>query len=480
MSSIILNALGRNADELSKLVQKSLAGGNGGELYMSDTKVYSLSLSKGVIQNPSVSLLKGGSLRRIDGTFTPFIRFDGFAENALLDTLSLMEKIPQGQAPTVNMTQAGQPLTKPLYTHDDAFEGMGLDLLQVKLIDLLKEIDDYARAKDPRITNVVASATVRGDDVLIARADGRVLSEYRPRCVFGVNVVLEENGKKEASGDNFGLPITFSTAYGAIDDLKAMVDRSILKASNNLTAVPAKGGEGYQVMFGPGFSGGVVLHEAVGHGFEADFHRKGIASFQGQIGQRVAAKGVTVYEDGTIEGARGSYSFDDEGNIPEKTKLIDDGIMVGLINDEVSAAAMNMPLTGNGRRESYMHKPMPRMSNTYMVAGNATPEDLIKSIKKGYYVEELNGGQVDIVSSKFVQNGTVVREVIDGVPGRYVKGISVAGMGNESYKHIVGIANDFELSKNGTCGKDGQSAPVTAGQGSMLFAADALKLGGTA
>lgn len=480
MSSVILNALGHSADELSKMVQTSLQGGNGGELFMTGTRHFSQTLSNGILQQPSVALIKGGSVRRINGQETPFVVFDGFAAHDLKNALDLISKVPQGQAPTVNLTASGVAPQTSYYTQNDAFEGVELDVLQAYVVDLLREIDSYGRQQDTRVVNVDVQVAIAGQDKLIVRADGRVLSEYRPKCQFVVNVVLIEGDKKESSSENFGLPFTYTELLNARDDLRAMVDRCIEKASNNLTAIPAKGGDDFEVVFGPGFSGGVVLHEAVGHGFEGDFHSKNIASFQGKIGERVAAKGVTVYEDGTVANARGSYNFDDEGNAPEKTLLIDDGIMVGLINDELSAAALNMPLTGNGRRESYKHKPMPRMSNTYMEAGNATLDELIGSVKKGYYVMELNGGQVDIVSSKFVQNGTVVREINNGQLGAYVKGVSVAGKGNESYKHIIGVANDFEISKNGMCGKEGQSVPVTAGQGSMLFAKGALKVGGSA
>jgi TldD protein len=436
-------------------------------------------MSKGIISQPSAHIIKGGSIRRINGIATPFITFDGFGDTALMKALNTIEKTPQDNAQSVHLKVDGKFPKHSYYTQDDAFEGLTLDQLQQKAVQLMQEINTYAR-RDTRVENVGISVSVNSDDILIARADGKVLSDYRPNCALVVQVVLVDGENREKASSNFGLPITISEAYDVRQTWIDMVDGALEKASNNLTAIDAKAGDDFEIIFGPGFAGGVVLHEAFGHGLEGDFHAKNNASFQGMLGKRIAAKGVTVYEDGTIQHARGSFNFDDEGNPAAKTLLVDDGILVALMTDELSAAQLNMPLTGNGRREGYEHKPMPRMSNTYMEAGSAKVEDMIASVKKGYYVTELNGGQVDIVSSKFVQNGTQVREIINGKLGAYVKGVSFGGMGNESYKHITAIADDFELSKNGTCGKDGQSALVTAGQGSMLFAKGSLIVGGTA
>lgn len=481
MSSKILNALGRSSDDVSKLVQNALQGGNGGELYMSESRSFSISMSKGIIGQPGAAIIKGGSVRRIDCNLvnTPFVYFDGFSDAALIKALTTIEKTPKEGGNSVSLKVAGQFSQQSFHTQGEVFEGLTLDELQQKAIQLMQEINTYAR-RDPRVENVGISVNVSGKDVLITRADGKVLSGYRPNCSLSVQVVLVDGENRESSSANFGLPMTVSQAFNVRETWEKMVDDSIKNASNNLTAIDAKAGDDFEIIFGPGFAGGVVLHEAFGHGLEGDFHAKGTASFQGMLGKRIAAKGVNVYEDGTIGQARGSFNFDDEGNPADKTLLVDDGILVGLMTDEKSAAQLNLPITGNGRRESYQHKPMPRMSNTYMEAGSAKVDDLISSVKKGYYVTELNGGQVDIVSSKFVQNGTQVREITNGKLGAYVKGVSFGGMGNESYKHIIGIADDFELSKNGTCGKDGQSAAVTAGQGSMLFAKGSLNVGGTA
>lgn len=481
MSSLILNALGHDSDALSKMVQQSLAGGLGGELYMAEERAFSISMSQSIINTPSITLNRGGSLRRIQSPFSaPFLKFDGFLDSTLQKSLKTMSQIPFDAGQRPDLVIAGNASHTPYYTQNDVMEGISYETLQANSITLMQEIDAYARAKDNRVTNVAIHVAVASEELLIARADGKFFTDYRPRCLLSIQVVMEENGKKENGSKNFGLPITISQAFSNEGKWKEMVDGCVHAASCQLTAVDAKAGDDFEIIFGPGFSGGVVLHEAKGHGLEGDFHARGIASFQGMLGKRVASKGVNVYEDGSIAGARGSYNFDDEGNPPEKTLLVDDGILVGLMTDEQSAMALNLPLTGNGRRESYAHKPIVRMSNTYMEAGSATVDDLISSVKKGYYVQELNGGQVDITSSKFVQNGTLVRVIENGKLGAYVKGCSVAGMGNEAYKHITGIANDFELSENGTCGKDGQSAPVTAGQGSMLFAKGAMSVGGTA
>ncbi|MFT7144103.1 MAG: TldD protein [Alphaproteobacteria bacterium] len=479
MSSKILNALGRNSDELSTLVQNALTGGNGGELYMTEVRSFSLSMSKGIIGTSTPAIIKGGSVRRINGIATPFVTFDGFADASLIKALITIEKTPQDVATQLHLKAAGQYGTQPYYTQDDVFEGAAFDVFHQQAITLLQEMNAYAR-RDARVENVGISVSVAGKDILIARADGKVLTDYRPTCQLSINVVLKDGSKKESSGENFGLPMTISQAFAVEATWQKMIDDSIRKAGNNLTAIEATAGNDFEVIFCPGFAGGVVLHEAFGHALEGDFHAKGNSAFQGKLGKRIAAKGVNVYEDGTVFSARGSYNFDDEGNPSNKNLLVDDGILVGLMTDEKSAAELGMALTGNGRRQSYMHQPMPRMSNTYMAAGDSSVDNLISNVTKGYYVEELNGGQVDIVSSKFVQNGTQVRMIENGKLGAYVKGVSFAGMGNESYKHIIGIANDFEISKNGSCGKDGQSVPVTAGQASMLFAKGALKVGGTA
>lgn len=478
MSSKIITALGLSSNEVSTLVQKALIGGNGGELYMSDTQAFSLGMSNGIIGTPSSSISRGGSIRRINDITADFITFDSFAESALMKALSTMEKMPQNIAPEVHLAAAGTHSNQSYYTQNDVFAGVKLDAFQQKAIDLLQEINVYTR-RDSRVENVSISITVVGKHVLIARADGKVVNDYRPTCNLAVSVVLKDGEKSESSSASFGLPMTVTEAFDAKETWEKMVEKAITQASNNLSAIDAVAGNDFDIVIGPGW-GGVVLHEAFGHALEADFHAKGNSAFQGMLGKRIAAKGVNVYEDGTIQNARGSCNFDDEGNPTHKNLLVEDGILVGLITDEISAAQLGMKLTGNGRRESYKCKPMPRMTNTCMKAGEGSVDDIIANVKKGYYITEFGGGQVDIVSGKFELSGTQVRVIENGKLGAFVKDASFAGMGNVAYKHVEAIGSDYAISTSGSCGKDGQTVPVTIAQPSMLFSKGSMKVGGTA
>jgi TldD protein len=313
------------------------------------------------------------------------------------------------------------------------------------------------------------------DVVMVARADGTLAADVRPLVRLSLSVIVEQNGRRESGsaggGGRFGL------AHFDADCLTRYVDEAVGSALTNLEARPAPAGE-MTVVLGSGWPG-ILLHEAIGHGLEGDFNRKGSSAFSGKIGKRVAAKGVTVLDDGTIADRRGSLNVDDEGHASQKNVLIEDGILVGYIQDSMNARLMGVPPTGNGRRESYAHVPMPRMTNTYMLAGDKAPEEIVASIKKGLYATNFGGGQVDITSGKFVFSASQAFWVENGKIQYPVKGATLVGNGPDALTRVSMIGNDMALDPGvGTCGKEGQSVPVGVGQPTLRI--DGLTVGGTA
>ncbi len=336
-------------------------------------------------------------------------------------------------------------------------------------------MEKLARAKDVRVVQVMAGLASEYDVVLVARADGTLAADVRPLVRLSVTVIAEQKGRREVGsaggGGRFGL------AYFSDEQIEQYVNEAVNAAIVNLDSRPAPAGE-MTVVLGAGWPG-VLLHEAVGHGLEGDFNRKGSSAFSGRIGQRVAAKGVTVLDDGTLADRRGSLNIDDEGCASQSNVLIEDGILKGYIQDSMNARLMGVKPTGNGRRESYAHVPMPRMTNTYMLGGDKDPQEIIASIKKGLYATNFGGGQVDITSGKFVFSASEAYWVENGKIQYPVKGATIIGSGPESLKHIGMIGNDMRLDSGvGTCGKEGQSVPVGVGQPTMRI--DGLTVGGTA
>jgi TldD protein len=332
-----------------------------------------------------------------------------------------------------------------------------------------------ARAKDPRVVQVMAGLASEYDVVLVARADGTIAADVRPLVRLSVTVIAEQNGRREmgsaGGGGRFGL------GYFDEEHIRSYVDDAVKAALTNLESRPAPAGQ-MTVVLGPGWPG-VLLHEAVGHGLEGDFNRKGSSAFSGRIGQRVAAKGVTVLDDGTIADRRGSLNVDDEGNPSQRNVLIEDGILRGYIQDSLNARLMGVEPTGNGRRESYAHIPMPRMTNTYMLGGDKSAEEIVASIDKGLYATNFGGGQVDITSGKFVFSASEAYWVEKGRILYPVKGATIVGNGPDALTRVSMIGNDMKLDTGvGTCGKEGQSVPVGVGQPTLRI--DALTVGGTA
>ena len=339
----------------------------------------------------------------------------------------------------------------------------------------LETIDAYARAKDPRVRQVTASISGNWQLVEILRADGHLVQDIRPLVRVNVNVVVGEGDRQESGSYGEGGRRGFSE-FMAVDRWQFAVDEALRQALVNLGAKPAPAGT-FDVVMGPGWPG-VMLHEAVGHGLEGDFNRKKTSAFSGLMGEQVAAKGVTIVDDGTIDERRGSLSIDDEGTPTENTVLIEDGILVGYMQDRQNARLMGMEPTGNGRRESYAHLPMPRMTNTYMHSGNHDPQEIIESVNDGIYAVSFGGGQVDITSGKFVFNCTEAYEIKDGKIGQALRGANLIGNGPEAMKRITMIGNDMQLDKGiGMCGKAGQTVPVGVGQPSIRM--NEMTIGGT-
>jgi TldD protein len=342
-------------------------------------------------------------------------------------------------------------------------------------VALLEKVERITRARDPRIVQVMAGLAAEYDVVMVARADGTRAADVRPLVRLSVTVIAESNGRREiGSGGGGG---RFGLGYFQDDVIERYVDQAVNAALTNLESRPAPAGE-MTVVLGPGWPG-VLLHEAVGHGLEGDFNRKGSSAFAGLIGQRVAAKGVTVLDDGTLPDRRGSLNVDDEGNPSQRNVLIEDGILRGYIQDALNARLMKVAPTGNGRRESYAHVPMPRMTNTYMLAGDKTRDEIVASIKRGLYATNFGGGQVDITSGKFVFSASEAFWVENGRVQYPVKGATIIGNGPDALTRVSMIGNDLELDTGvGTCGKEGQSVPVGVGQPTLRI--DGLTVGGTA
>jgi TldD protein len=325
------------------------------------------------------------------------------------------------------------------------------------------------------VIQVMAGLASEYDVVLVARADGTLAADVRPLVRLSVTVIAEQKGRREVGSSGGGG--RFGLAYFDDAQISQYVDQAVHAAVTNLDARPAPAGE-MTVVLGSGWPG-ILLHEAVGHGLEGDFNRKGSSAFSGRIGERVAAKGVTVLDDGTIADRRGSLNVDDEGNVSQRNVLIEDGILKGYIQDSMNARLMGVAPTGNGRRESYAHVPMPRMTNTYMLGGDKDPQEIVKSIKKGLYATNFGGGQVDITSGKFVFSASEAYWVENGKIQYPVKGATIVGSGPESLKRVSMIGNDMKLDSGvGTCGKEGQSVPVGVGQPTLRI--DGLTVGGTA
>jgi len=445
-------------------------GADDGELFLERRRSEVLSFDDGRVRTASYDASEGFGLRAVKGEAAGYAHSTEISE-AALKRAAETARLAVGDGGGT-LADGPQATNRRLYTDADP---MGEAKFGVKL-DTLREIDAFARALDPRVVQVTATLAASLQEVHILRPDGTLLSDTRPMTRLNVGVIVEESGRRE-SGSHGG---------GGRAGLSGLIDRDSWEASArealrialvNLRAEPAPAGV-MDVALGSGWPG-VLLHEAVGHGLEGDFNRKGSSAFAGLMGQQVAAKGVTVLDDGTIPDRRGSISFDDEGTPSGKTVLIEDGILVGLMQDRQNARLMGVTPTGNGRRESFAHPPMPRMTNTYMLSGEADPADIVAEVKDGIYAVGFGGGQVDITNGKFVFSCTEAYRVQNGKVGAPVKGATLIGDGPTALKKIRMIGNDMALDPGiGNCGKAGQWVPVGVGQPTLLIGG--LTVGGAA
>ena len=442
------------------------------DLYFQYTRSEGWSLEEGIVKTGSFSIDQGVGVRAVSGEKTAFAYSDDISEAALLDAARTVRSI--GLARTSARSKVGTAKiarSRALYGPTDPISTLD----SVTKVALLGKVETLARAKDPRVVQVMAGLAMEYDVVMVARADGVLAADVRPLVRLSVTVIAEQKGRRESGSSGGGG--RFGLAYFDDAMVSQYVEQAVGAALTNLQARPAPAGE-MTVVLGPGWPG-ILLHEAIGHGLEGDFNRKGSSAFSGRIGQRVAAKGVTVLDDGTIADRRGSLNVDDEGNTSARNVLIEDGILRGYIQDAMNARLMGVAPTGNGRRESYAHLPMPRMTNTYMLGGKKDPQEIIASIQKGLYATNFGGGQVDITSGKFVFSASEAFWVENGKIQYPVKGATLVGSGPDCLKRVSMIGNDMCLDSGvGTCGKEGQSVPVGVGQPTLRI--DGLTVGGTA
>ncbi|MEP3843949.1 MAG: metalloprotease TldD [Paracoccaceae bacterium] len=456
--------------EALDVLRQATAGADDGELFLERRRSEALVFDDGHLKNASYDAAEGFGLRAVRGEVA------GYAHSTEMSVAALRRACETARlavgAGGGTMADAPLATNTKLYTDEDPMEGA---TFPVKL-DTLKEIDDFLRGLDKRVVQVSASLAASLQEVEILRPEGKSVQDIRPMTRLSISVIVESNGRRESGNTGGGGRIGLD---GLIDrnDWEAKAREALRIALVNLEAEPAPAGA-MDVVLGPGWPG-ILLHEAIGHGLEGDFNRKGSSAFAGLMNQQIAAKGVTVLDDGTIPDRRGSISVDDEGTPSGKNVLIDDGVLVGFMQDRQNARLMGVPTTGNGRRESYAHAPMPRMTNTYMLGGDAAPDDIVADLKDGIYAVGFGGGQVDITNGKFVFSCTEAYRVKNGKIGAPVKGATLIGDGATALKHIHAIGNDMALDPGiGNCGKAGQWVPVGVGQPTLKIGK--LTVGGSA
>lgn len=441
------------------------------DVYFQYTRSEGWSLEEGIVKAGSFSIEQGVGVRAIAGEKTAFAYSDEISTAALGDAARATRAI----------AKAGQSRRAyvPGQLHETPSRYLPMDpiasLPAAAKVALLEKLERRARALDPRVVQVMASLAAEYEVVLIARADGGLAADVRPLVRLSLQVIAESGGRRESGTAGGGGRTDYAMFTDAL--IEDYARQAVAQALTNLEARPAPAGT-MTVVLGPGWPG-ILLHEAIGHGLEGDFNRKGSSAFAGRIGERVAAPGVTVVDDGTLAGRRGSLTVDDEGHPTQRTVLIEDGILRGYLQDRLNARLMKMPVTGNGRRESFAHLTLPRMTNTVMLGGQHAPEEILRSVKKGLYAVNFGGGQVDITSGKFVFSAAEAYLVENGKITHPVKGATLIGNGPDVLTRVSMIGNDMQLDSGvGTCGKEGQSVPVGVGQPTLRI--DGLTVGGTA
>ena len=466
--SLLYRSGQHSPEEAQALAQETLKRCDDGELYLQFIASESFGFDDGRLKTADYSRDAGFGLRGVSGEMTGFAHANDISAAAIRragETLALLDPAtgPMAAPPRLN--------NRHLYTDASPLDEIGF----AEKVKLLETIDAAARARDPRVAQVSASLAASWSVVEIVRADGFVATDVRPLVRLNVSIVAEHNGRRETGSFGMGGRRLYGDLFDPANWNRA-IDTALEQALVNLESVAAPAGE-MTVLLGPGWPG-VLLHEAVGHGLEGDFNRKGTSAFSGRIGERVGAPGVTVIDDGSIAARRGSLSIDDEGTPTQENVLIEDGILKGYIQDRLNARLMGVAPTGNGRRESYAHAPMPRMTNTFMRGGNDDPAELLSRMKNGIYAKSFGGGQVDIVSGKFVFSCTEAYKVENGKLGAPIKGATLIGDGPSVLTRVIGIGNDMCLDEGvGVCGKGGQSVPAGVGQPTLLV--EGLTVGGT-
>jgi TldD protein len=453
-----------------KVVDEALTGCDDGELFLEYVKSESLAFDDGKLKSASYDTTQGFGLRAVSGEVTGFSHASALDEKALKRAADTVKAVRTGKGGTSNESPRGT--NRLLYADDNPIDGEGFE----KKVKLLQEIDAYVRGKEPKARQVSISLSGSWQVVEIIRAGGWRAADVRPLVRLNVSVVCADGQRMESGSTGSGRRAAYGDIFHA-DYWKREADEAIRQALVNLDSVAAPAGE-MPVVLGSGWSG-VLWHEAVGHGLEGDFHRKKTSMFTHLMGQMIASPGVTVVDDGTMADRRGSLTIDDEGTPTQRNVLIENGRLVGLMQDRMNARLMGVKPTGNGRRQNHAYAPMPRMTNTFMLGGDTPPEEIIASVKKGLYCANFGGGQVDIVSGKFVFTITEGYLIEDGKVTRPVKGATLIGAGSEALTKVGLVGNDMSLDPGiGTCGKDGQGVPVGVGQPTLRI--DALTVGGTA
>ena len=441
-----------------------------GDLYFQHSRRESWTVEDGIVKDGAHSIEQGVGVRAISGERTGFAYSDDIRADALIESASAARAISRDGG----IQAAGRRIAlggRDLYAPEDPIEGMPAE----RKVSALREIDAFLRAADPRVKQVIVSLSGAIDTVMVARSDGVLAADVRPLVRFNVQVFVEESGRRESGYAGCGGRHSYQSMFDEGRPLQTARE-ALRQALVSLEAEDAPAGV-MPVVLGPGWPG-VLLHEAVGHGLEGDFNRKGTSVYSNRIGERVAAPGVTIVDDGTLAARRGSLNIDDEGTPTQCTTLIEDGILRGYLQDSLNARLMGMAPTGNGRRESFAHLPMPRMTNTYMLAGHHDPAEMIASVERGLYAPNFGGGQVDITSGKFVFSASEAYLIENGKVTRPVKGATLIGNGPETMNRVSMVGNDLQLDAGvGVCGKDGQSVPVGVGQPSLKI--DAMTVGGT-
>ncbi|NBX66825.1 MAG: metalloprotease TldD [Proteobacteria bacterium] len=467
--TLFFKRTGLDPHNATRLVTDTLSGCEDGELFLEYEVSEFLARDDGVLKSASFNVHAGFGLRAVAGELTAYAHSGELSEAALKRASDTVKAVAGGYSGVLAL--APTPTNRTLYTPDNPIDALPF----AQKVALLQDIETYARESDPLLKQVSVSMSGSWQVVQILRADGTRYTDIRPLVRMDVSVTLDKGGRIETGHEGWGARGGYEL-FTNPERWQAAVKEALRQAHVQLDAVAAPAGE-MDVVLGAGWPG-VMLHEAVGHGLEGDFHRKGTSVFTGMMGKKVASDEVTVVDDGTIEGRRGSLTIDDEGTPTQRNVLIENGVLVGLMQDRLNARLMGVKPTGNGRRESYAHKPMPRMTNTFMLSGPHSPKDIISSVKRGIYAPHFGGGQVDITSGQFVFSAAEAYIIENGKIGAPVKGATLIGKGADALTRVKMVGNDMKLDNGvGTCGKDGQGVPVGVGQPTLWM--NGITVGGT-